>query len=130
MTLAVHEALERLGELGSDQDPIWFRTVETSPQSLPGLLSDELSPAMDVRLSYYNRNGVKVNGTLMGMVRDREHLRARREAAERTPLPEEEFRSMNLREWRDFIDRLIEEHGEDTIMTADEGVYFRIGGKK
>ncbi len=77
MKRTLKNAVARLNELGSDQDPIIFRGEETTAVDLLPLLKVD-TPAGSFRISYWvwyegdKRMKRIKNGTLGGMIRERE----------------------------------------------------------
>lgn len=75
--MSVGTAIKLLENCGSEDDPIIFRGVNTTPRELGYAFSDldESDRASGVRITYYDNDedgmGIHVNGTLSGMVRRR-----------------------------------------------------------
>lgn len=74
--MTVDEALRKLDELGSTDDPIWVGGEETTPADLATDLWPGTDDASEVRITYWGERGGtwrfrKKRGTLSGMVKDR-----------------------------------------------------------
>jgi len=71
--MSLENAVAALERLASDEDPIRYRGADTTPRDLADLLNPQL-PASSVRIGYYSEHGYVRNGTVSGMVKDRERL--------------------------------------------------------
>lgn len=85
--MTLFEAIQRLEELGSAQDPIEHRSGAETPDDLLGRpdLHDG-SRAARIRIGYMSSTGWR-RGTLTGMIKDREELSERRSRVYTRPVP-------------------------------------------
>ena len=74
--MLIPEALRRLKEAGSADDPIWYLGKETTPSLLSQRVSNS-RPAHLLFIRYYDRKGKGITGTLAKMMYDRERPQKR-----------------------------------------------------
>lgn len=90
----IDDAVRRLGELGSEDDPIIYRGEETTPRQLEDHLC-WTTPAGEPRISFYGtlangKFGLRRSSTLLQMIRDREEMFEREKAEKTTLTPKRE----------------------------------------
>ena len=72
------EAVRCLGDLGSDQDPIYYEDEESTPEDLIYTVVDSMR-ADQVKIKFYGGDRMElIDGTVADMVEDRKKLQSGR----------------------------------------------------